>query len=72
MRLSTIHQIVIGGATVGAALVCLYAALLALGGHGASWGLLAAAAGVCAVLLGLYLRRFRATHRAGGPKQPPP
>ncbi|MGO9831916.1 MAG: hypothetical protein ACLPJH_17415 [Myxococcaceae bacterium] len=69
MRLSTIHQIVIGGAAVGAALVCLYAALLAMAGHGASWGVLAVAAGSCTVLLTLYLRRFRATHRA---QQPPP
>jgi inner membrane protein involved in colicin E2 resistance len=71
LRLSTIHQIVIGGAAVGAALVCLYSALLAGQGHGTSWGLLSAASGGCAVLLGLYLRRFRRTHRAPGPGSAP-
>ncbi len=64
MRLSTVHQIVIGGAAVGAALVCLYAALLASESRGASWGMLAVVAAVCAVLLGLYLRRFRQRLRA--------
>ncbi len=64
MRLSTIHQIVIGGAAVGAGLVCLYATAVARAGQGATWWLLAAAAGGCAALLALYLRRFRRTHRA--------
>jgi hypothetical protein len=59
VRLSTVHQIVIGGAAVGAALVCLYSALLASQGRGASWGLLAVAGAACAVMVGLYLRRFR-------------
>jgi uncharacterized integral membrane protein len=65
VRLSTIHQIVIGGAAVGAGLVCLYAAMQARAGRGSSWGLLAVAAGVCAVGLALYLRAFRRTHRPG-------
>jgi hypothetical protein len=64
VRLSTIHQIVIGGATVGAGLVCVYATVLAQAGRDSSWWLLAATAGCCAVLLGLYLRRFRRTHLA--------
>lgn len=49
---------------MGAALVALYATLLARAGRGSTWGLLAVAAGGCAVLLALYLRRFRRTHRA--------
>jgi hypothetical protein len=67
LRLSTIHQVVIGGAAVGAALVCLSAIVLARAGRGGSWGLLAAAAGLCALLLALYLGHFRRTHRAPGP-----
>ncbi|HXX30898.1 MAG TPA: hypothetical protein VEJ89_09285 [Myxococcaceae bacterium] len=67
MRLTTLHQVVIGGAAVGAGLVCLYAALQARSGRGATWGVLAAAAASTAVGLILYLRRFRRTHRG-----PPP
>jgi hypothetical protein len=63
LRLSTLHQIVIGGAVVGAGLVSLYAALLARAGRGTVWGLLAAAAASCAIALALYLRHFRRTHR---------
>jgi uncharacterized membrane protein (UPF0136 family) len=69
VRLSTIHQIVISGAAVGAGLVCLYATLLARAGKGSTWGLLAAVAGCCAVLLALYLRHFRRTHRAATPER---
>jgi len=65
LRLSTIHQIVIGGAAVGAGLVCLYAALQAAAGRGSSWGLLAVAGGACAVGLAFYLRSFRRSHRDG-------
>jgi hypothetical protein len=69
VRLTTIHQVVISGAAVGAGLVCLYATLLARAGEGSSWGLLAAAAGCCAVLLALYLCHFRRTHRAATTEQ---
>lgn len=65
MRLSTLHQVVISGAAIGAALVCLYAGMLARTGRGGTWGLLAAAAAATAVGLILYLRRFRRTHRPG-------
>jgi len=65
MRLTTLHQVVISGAALGAALLCLYAGLLARSGRGSTWGLLAAAAAATAAGLLLYLRRFRRTHRPG-------
>jgi len=63
VRLATVHQLVIGAAATGAGLVCLYAATLARGRPGSSWGLLAVAAAACALTLGAYLLRFRRTHR---------
>lgn len=63
MRLATVHQFVIGGAAVGAGLVCLYAASLARGHSGSSWSLLAGVSAACSLTLGLYLLRFRRTHR---------
>jgi hypothetical protein len=64
LQLSAIHQVVIGGAAVGATLVALYALLAAPKGAGATWDLLAGAAACCAVALAAYLRRFRRTHGA--------
>jgi hypothetical protein len=66
VRLSTIHQFVIGGAATGAGLVCLYAAVLARAGRGSSWALLSVAAGGCGLALAFYLRRFRHTHPPPG------
>jgi hypothetical protein len=63
VRLSTIHQLVVGGAAVGAALLCLYATSLAWAGRGSSWIALAVASALSSVVLALYVRRFHRTHR---------